>query len=143
MTAPHGFPAVDRVEDAHQSRPEPEFPVSAEAFRTVRIKVYGTDRVLQLGTMIGAPEFKLDGRNACEFPSYPVATVVLNELTRRLNAGSRAMNLPPTWTLIAAEEVHETTESWRAMHRFDRTALETAYLLAASLPSWVRRTVKP
>lgn len=110
-----------------------------EAFRTVRIKVAGTDRVLQLGTMAaahvpGTQPFLLDQKNAAEFPNYRVAEMVREILERRLNAAGGA-----TWSLRVVPTVHEQTETWNAAHRFDRTALETAYLLADSLPSWVKR----
>jgi hypothetical protein len=141
MTAPNSFPGIERVSDHHQPAPDRLSvltPVSTESFRTVRVKVHGTDRVLQLGTMAtahvpGSRPFTTDTKNAAEFPSYALAVICMNELSRRLNAAGGA-----TWTLDVVEAVHESTESWSALHRFDRTALEAAYFLAESLPVWIR-----
>lgn len=146
MTTPNGFPAVEAVTDCHEAErvsppraglhlPKPE---PGTSFRTIRVKVFNTDRVLQLGTMAaahtpGTLPFLTDTKQAAEFPSFAIATIVSNELTRRLNASGGA-----TWVLDVVEVVHESTESWSALHRFDRTALEVAYFLAESLPKWVR-----
>ena len=140
---PNAAPIRDHVKGACVSRDNvptiTEIEIPAGALRTVRIKRAGTDKVLQLRTMSGLPDFTTDERNACEFPSYGTARLVLDALHRKLNGTARMLGYAPLWNLEVVPVVHEKADAWAAMTRFDKTALETAYFLADVLPAWIRK----
>lgn len=113
-------------------------------FRTWRIEVQGTGRVLLTGFSSPSPSFRTDPRkDAAEFSNEATAHRIARKLENAMNERCRAMNLPDAATLCVTEAIWDDRgiEAWDAVQRLDRTSVEVGRFEAAYLPFNMRNGV--
>lgn len=118
-----------------------EEPASKFPFRTYRIEIQGTGRVLVTGFSSPAPSFRADPRKeAAEFSNEATAIRVARKLESDMAERTRAMGLPDPATLVVVQAVWDDKgiEAWDAVQRLDRTSVEVGRFEANYLPFSIR-----
>lgn len=112
-----------------------------EAFRTWRVEVENTGRILMTGFSSPSTRFSATpGKEAAEFTSELTARRVMGALYVAMVERCAALRMDPPARLIVTESKWDDTgiDAWDALMRADRTSVEVGRFEASVLPFSLR-----